>query len=184
MEYGIKNGHMHGMMYTWSSRDDLHSAEPYRNGLAHGTALQWSQRNPNRIIGKYTMKRGTGINLWWQYWPFRLHLSEVFYLKEGQPHGFEWWIRENQKALLHERHWKNGKFHGIERQWNNKGKLHRGYPKYFVEGKQLTKSKYIAACGNDETLPLFRKADNDPKRIFPPEIRKHLKYKRRSHLRK
>jgi len=177
MEYGIQNGRMHGMMYTWSAPGKLHSAEPYKNGLAHGTALQWSQRN-EKIIGRYTMKHGTGIDLWWQDYPGKNHLSEVCYMKNGRPDGFEWWIRENEQAVWHERHWKNGEFHGIERWWNMKtGTLDRKYPRYFISGKQVTKAEYIAACEKDPYLPLFRKEENSPTRIFPSEIRKHLKRK-------
>ena len=76
---------------------------------------------------------------------------------------------------IEEKHWFNGQWHGIEREWNFKNKLSRGYPKYWVRGDAVTKRQYIAAARKDVTLPLFRPKDNSPKREFPPEIRRLLK---------
>ena len=90
------------------------------------------------------------------------------------PHGFEWWINEDQLSVNEERHWRDGQKHGIERDWTLKGGLRRGYPKYFVAGQQVPRRQYIKAVASDPSLPPFRKVENRPRRIFPPVIARHL----------
>src|SRR5882672_6175546 len=61
-------------------------------------------------------------------------VSEVHSLQDGVPHGYEWWLDADQRGVYHELHRCEGKYHGIERRWNHRRKLHRGYPKYWVRG--------------------------------------------------
>ena len=109
------------MRYCWLGPGLLSSAEPYVDGLRHGTARQWDAKG--RLIGTFRMLRGTGIDLWRQ--PLddgRVYLSEVLYLQNGQRHGFEWWLEEDQLGVFIERHWLAGQLHGIEREWNHEGR--------------------------------------------------------------
>jgi hypothetical protein len=94
--------------------------------------------------------------------------------RRGQPHGFEWWLNEDQASVHEERHWRAGQKHGIERDWDLKGRLRRRYPKYFVAGQQVTHRQYIKAVAKDASLPPFRKAENRPRRVFPAVIARHL----------
>jgi antitoxin component YwqK of YwqJK toxin-antitoxin module len=169
-ERPMKNGVTHGTLY---GIDDgvVTFAEPYRNGLAHGIAKQWSI--DGEPIGFYTMKHGTGLDLWrckanWANG--RVFLSEARYLKEGKWHGFEWWLDENQKSVYTERHFWENLQHGVERQWNSQGRLKRGYPRYWVNNKRVAKREYLHACAEDPNLPRFRESDNRPRRKFPPEV--------------
>lgn len=172
MEWGIRNGKQHGRMYTWWPPGHLLPVETYKNGASHGTALQWDENG--RLLGSYTMAKGTGIDLWWQDWGEEVFLHEVHYMKDGAPHGWEWWINDDQRTVWDETHWHEGELHGIQRRWNIQGRLRRGFPKYWLHNKQVTRRIYVKACSNDPALPLFRNADNLPARIFPAEIRKHL----------
>ena len=67
------------------------------------------------------MKRGTGLDLWWQegYESGRAYLAEARYVKDGKWHGFDWWLNEDQKSVWQERHFQSDQQHGIERSWNN-----------------------------------------------------------------
>lgn len=166
-EWPQKDGRLHGTVYRWDEPGVLLSAEPYREGLPHGVAKQW---HGGQLIGTYTMKRGTGVDLWWQVWEGRVYLSEVHYMEHGLLHGFDWWLNEDQRSLWSESHFFRGQPHGIEREWNEQGKLSRGYPKYWVEGRQVNKRQYLAASKRDKTLPAFRSVDDSPRRRFPPEV--------------
>jgi len=146
-------------------------AEPYRNGVVHGTVKQWS--HDGELIGTYTMKHGTGLDLWhakYDWGKGRVYLSEARYVKEGKWHGFEWWLDENQKSVHSEHHFWENLQHGIERRWNSQHRLRRGFPRYWVNNKQVTKREYLRACASDPNLPPFRESDNRPRRTFPPEV--------------
>jgi hypothetical protein len=173
-ERPLKNGVRHGIQYRSDIPGKLLSAEPYFNGLPHGIAKQWS--DDGKLIGTYTMKHGTGIDLWWGDNPEDgvPRLYEARYLKDGKWHGFEWWLNhEHQESLWQECHYWNDQRHGIERSWNSGDRLRRGYPRYWVHDQRVTKRQYLGAGAKDPTLPSFREKDNRPQRRFPPEVAVH-----------
>ncbi|MCA8986626.1 MAG: hypothetical protein KDA78_03240 [Planctomycetaceae bacterium] len=176
LESPLKDGQLHGIKYTWYFDGILTSAEPFLNGKAHGVSKQWSPSG--ELIGKYTMTQGTGVDLWWHSVngsgeaPF--YLSEVHCMQDGLPHGYAWWINEDQKTVEVERHFDEGIRHGIFREWNHHGRLGRGFPQYFIKGTKVRKHQYIHFSTKDKSLPVFHDQDNLPNRIFPVEIRQHL----------
>jgi hypothetical protein len=169
-ECPLKNGVIHGIEYRSDTPGKLLSAEPYSNGFPHGAAKQWSESG--ELLGTYTMRHGTGIDLWWCECTESGHpfLSEARYLKDGKRHGFEWWLNEDQQSAWQECHFWDGQMHGIERSWNAHGRLHRGYPRYWVKDVRMTKRQYLRECAKDPTLPPFCEVDNRPQRRFPPEV--------------
>jgi antitoxin component YwqK of YwqJK toxin-antitoxin module len=169
-ERPMKNGVTHGTLYDIEDGVVTFS-EPYRYGLAHGIARQWS--HDGELIGSYSMQHGTGLDLWrckknWDNG--RAFLAEVRHIKEGKWHGFEWWLNEDQRSVNSEHHFWENLQHGIERRWNSQRRLKRGFPRYWVNNKQVTKREYLRACVKDGNLPPFREADNRPRRKFPPEV--------------
>jgi hypothetical protein len=177
---GWRDGLRHGTSYRIDIPGRLLSATPYSRGVEHGVARQWGE--DGCLLGTYRMRGGTGIDLWWmETWrkPRRRYLAEVHFMRRGQPHGFEWWIDDGQASVSHERHWREGAVHGIERCWNFRGRLKRGYPKYFLAGQQVTRRQYIKATASDASLPPFRKAENRPRRVFPLVIAQHFGRRRR-----
>ncbi len=69
-------------------------------------------------------------------------------MKEGKWPGFEWWD-EDQKSVHAEHHFWENLQHGIERRWNIQGRLSRGYPRYWVNNKRVTKREYLRVCAED-----------------------------------
>lgn len=172
-ETPLKDGKKHGRVIEFYDSGEIHLVEPYFEGVMHGIAKQYDARG--RIVGTYKMNHGTGYDIWRDQLPGGpIYVSEIHPMRDGLPHGFEWWLNQDQKSVYEEKHRFNGKWHGIEREWNFKNKLRRGYPKYWVRGEVVTKRQYIAAARKDPTLPPFRLKDNSPKREFPPEIRRLL----------
>ncbi|HEX6290975.1 MAG TPA: hypothetical protein VFZ66_17450 [Herpetosiphonaceae bacterium] len=173
LDFGLRRERYHGMWYRWDLPGMLISAIPYQDGLEHGTAHQWSF--DGQLLGSYTMQHGTGLDLWWgQRSDGGRMLSEARFYRDGQRHGFEWWIEADQRSVYEEGHYAKGAPHGILRQWNRKRRLKRGYPQYYVNGERITKAQYLRACRNDSTLPPFQPADNLPARKFPAEVARHL----------
>jgi hypothetical protein len=171
-EWPERDGRAHGVQQRWDSPGVLLSTSPYRNGREHGVARQWHN---GMLAGSYRMVNGTGIDLWWDSaGDGPATLSEARYCRDGDRHGFEWWINDDQRTVYEEAHFQRGAAHGIERKWNADGRLRRSFPKYWVDGVQTTKRDYLAAVKRDATLPPFRLRDNSPRRVFPPEIAAEL----------
>ena len=175
LETPVRNGHIHGTQYGLDYDHNpagfIIFSEPYRNGLPHGVTRQWCPQN-GRLIGKYTMRRGTGLDLWraWDFERQTAFLSEVRHLKDGHWHGFEWWFNPDQKTLMQESHFWQNQQHGIRIEWNLEGRLRRGYPQYWVNSRKVSKRKYLLAQRQDPTLPSYREVDNTPRRRLPKEV--------------
>jgi hypothetical protein len=173
---GLRGGRPHGVAYRLDQPGKVLSATPYKGGLEHGLAKQWSS-DGQRLIGSYRMRNGTGVDLWWQETftdPPRPYLAEVRFVLRGQLHGFEWWLNADQRSLYEERHWGYGKQHGIERAWNRKGRLRRGFPRFFVAGERVSRRAYERAQADELSLPKPRPADDSNRRAFPPEVARRL----------
>jgi antitoxin component YwqK of YwqJK toxin-antitoxin module len=168
-ECSYKDGKRHGWEYKWHEDGGLSSALPFCDGREHGTAHQWGRSGT--LLGSYTMDHGTGIDFWWVELDGKAQLSEVREVVEGQMDGFEYWFRwHNPGVLRKEIWWSKGDLHGIERQWNDRGALSRGFPKYWIHGERVNKRRYCRAVLADYSLRPFCIDDNRPYRVFPPEV--------------
>jgi antitoxin component YwqK of YwqJK toxin-antitoxin module len=164
MEYGLRDGLIHGAFRTWVGDGQLSEEATYVDGKEHGESHQYQD---GVCIGTYTMVHGTGLDLWCSAPGI---LAEERAMRDGQRHGFErWWSGDNQ-TIYEESHFHHGTEHGIFRQWNRQGRLSRGYPRYYVNGQRVAKRQYLRACLTDPTLPPFDAADNDPHRPLPPGV--------------
>ena len=171
VETPLKNGKKHGREYIWGEQGVLESVEPYVEGQLHGLAKQYNRRG--KVIGTYRFIHGSGYDIWrCERADGSIRISEIFSVQNTMLHGYEWWPRADQRSVWHERHWQQAQVHGIERMWNEKGRLKRGYPKYWIQGKAVSKRVYLRAAERDKSLPLFREEDNRPQRRFPDEIEK------------
>lgn len=171
IETPLKDNQKHGREYTWNEQGALESVEPYFEGKLHGVARQYGRGG--KVIGTYRFVYGTGFDIWrCERQDGTIGISEIHSLQDGLPHGYEWWLKEDQQSVEQERHWQQGRYHGIERMWNASGRLRRGYPKYWIQGRAVSKRLYLKAAGQDKTLPPFREKDNRPRRSFPAEIEK------------
>lgn len=173
IETPLKDGKKHGREYRWNEEGALESVEPYFEGKLHGLSRQYGRKG--NVIGTYRCVHGTGFDVWRQEKEDgTVFVSEIHSLNDGFPHGYEWWLGVDQHTVWQERHWREGQLHGIERFWNNKSRLHRGYPKFWIQGQAVSKRTYLKAIEQDKTLPPFRAEDNRPERQFPVDIEELL----------
>ena len=106
------------------------------------------------------MNMGTGVDLWWGH--DNGYPSEERHYLKGQRHGFErWWGKKNE--VWKESHFKNGLDHGVFRKWKS-GKLDRGYPKFYILGKKVTKREYLKAAKSDATLQPYDPKEDSQRR--------------------
>jgi hypothetical protein len=173
LETPLKHGNKHGREFIWDEQGALESVEPYVEGQLHGLAKQYNRSG--KVIGTYRFMHGAGYDIWrYERADGSIAISEIFSVQNSALHGYEWWPRADQHSVWHERHWQQGQIHGIERMWNDKARLKRGYPKYWIQGEAVSKRVYLRAAERDNTLPKFREKDNRPQRQFPNDIEKLL----------
>lgn len=169
VETPLKNGKKHGHEFIWDESGALESVEPYVDGKLHGLAKQYDRKG--KIIGTYRLVHGTGYDIWrYESRDGSIRISEIHSLRDNLPHGFEWWLKADQRSVWHERHWQQGRVHGIERMWNDKGGLKKGYPKFWIQDQAVRKRIYLKAAEQDNSLPKYREKDDLPQRRFPDEI--------------
>jgi antitoxin component YwqK of YwqJK toxin-antitoxin module len=160
IECAMRQGLDHGLCRHYD--DGAVSWEvPCVRGKAHGISRQYA-RNGN-LIGTSRWSQGTGVDLWYHD---DGQLYEERHIRNGLRHGVErWWWDE--RTVSSEYHFKQDIDHGIHREWNVKGRLRRGFPRYFIDGLRVTKRQYEHASENDPSLPKFHERDNKPSRELP-----------------
>ncbi len=172
IETPLRDGKKHGREIYWNEDGTLDLIEPHFEGKMHGTAKQYHN---GRVTGTYKMVHGTGYDVWRdQIANGPLYVSEIHSMRNGSMHGFEWWLNEDHRSVHEEKHWYEGKLHGVARFWVG-NKLRRSYPKYWMQDEAVTQRQYVRAAQKDPTLPPFRVKDNSPRRDFPLEIRRLLR---------
>ncbi len=168
LEHGVKNGEKHGREYWFNSWNDGRPTEmtPYRHGKMHGTAMQFTDNG--EILITYQMKNGVGLDLWCDNLTHTL--SEEQYQPQPGELGYRRNWNEDEKTIYEEYYFLAPYgYHGIWREWNDAGRLRRGFPHYYVHGKKVGKREYLKACLQDKLLPAYRKSDDRPKRSLPRE---------------
>lgn len=109
--------------------------------------------------------------------PRRPYLAEVHFMLNGRRHGFEWWLNQDERSVYQERHWSDDEAHGIEREWNGRGRLRPGFPKFYIRGSRVTRQAYERERHHDSSLPPYQVEDNRPQRTFPPVIDRRLAFR-------
>jgi hypothetical protein len=161
-EHGLKDGRRHGPWRQWDDEGRLAFETSYLDGLEHGIARQWID---GQLQITYRMDRGTGVDLWVAFGS----LSEERHMKDGYRHGYERWWNWDDRTVRREGHYRMGREYGIFREWNAAGRVRRGYPRYFVDGRRVTRREYLHARRSDPSLPPILAEDNEPTRRLPPE---------------
>lgn len=152
------HGRLHGVARLYHENGLLLHETHYEHGLEHGISRQFDPEGT--LIGTYEMVKGTGVDRWYSDSGI---LKEERHYVNGKRHGYErWYDCGCEGRLFEEGHYWKGEPHGILREWNGKGRLRRGFPKYFVNGQAVTKRQYVARARQNTTLPPFQVEENQP----------------------
>jgi hypothetical protein len=120
----LRNGRRHGLLCTWHKNGKPASEEPYQNDSLHGLCRQWDEAG--RLLGKYRMNHGTGIQRAWH--------------DNGQ-------LQIEVSTLC-------GEFCGRNRIWLHDGKLIS--ERFYLHGRVVSADEYRKAAAKDKALPRFR----------------------------
>jgi hypothetical protein len=117
-------GSRHGVVGVWHKNGTRASEERYQNALLHGICRQWDKSG--RLLGKYKMVHGTGIQReWHDNGQLQLEVSTV-----------------------------RGEFSGRNRMWLSDGTLLS--ERFYLRGQVVSAVAYREATVKDKSLPRFR----------------------------
>lgn len=167
----FRNGVKDGLELTFYSEGRIASVEPYVGGLVHGTAKQFAP--DGRLLGTYRLKRGIGVDLWRDCITGKLR--EEWHCVDGSiVFGRVW--NGDDRTIWQEYYCRTGHgYHGVLREWNDAGRLRRGFPQFYVRGKKVTRRQYLQACEGDSSLPDYIPAEDTPFRKLPAEYLAQVK---------
>lgn len=175
-EYGLRNGKYHGNYYYFFDDSKVQYHCLYRDGKVHGIVSQWSEKGDLICVSNFI--DGSGFDFWCQELDGNVELSEEREYCHGDLNGYvRWW--NSEEKLWREETYRDGVKHGIEREWDDDRLVH-GYPKYHVDGKEVTEKQYysIQQESIQLDLPAVNGQDQLPYRKMNPlflEVRKSLK---------
>jgi len=173
-ENALRHGVRHGNEYSFYPNGRLLEVTPYRDGRIHGTGRQWSE--DGRLLVTYRLVRNTGLDLWCGDGGA---LSEEHYCPKDGELGYRREWNCDDRTICQEYFFVLGKgYHGVWREWNRRGRLRRGFPRYYVADRRVTKRQYLRASLGDPSLPLYRAEDNEPVRVLPAEYLSQRKKRR------
>ena len=169
---------LHGIWRQFYQDGSLFSERPYRDGLPHGTFRFWNDRG--ELLGASELKDGNGLLQSYEKSDLGSYREEVRFAK-GKIHGirkrwgrfditdkngcdvttFRHGVKDGWSYTLHDdgtllaySYFKNDRLHGVMRRTNRDGSNVEGYPKYRVEGREVTEAQFREAAKTDDILAL------------------------------
>ena len=160
----LRGGKRHGDEVEWWPNGQVSFTQPWVDGVLHGMARHYDDEG--RLLLETRFVEGTGVDLWCDL--YNRTLSEETWFEAGRLRERRWWNPDGRTVHMEEQY-TDGAEHGIFRQWNEHGRLRRGFPKYFVRGERVDRRTYERRARRDPTLPRRRAEDDDPRRKLPAE---------------
>jgi hypothetical protein len=169
-ESALRAGVRHGHEYRFYPNGQLLDKETYRDGRLHGVGRQWAE--DGTLLVNWKMVGGTGLDLWCDNLTGTL-AEEHHWPREGEL-GYKREWNADERTVRQEYFYVLGKgYHGVWREWNGRGGLRRGFPRFYIHGRKVTRRQYLEACEADPSLPPYRAEDDDPHRELPAEYLAH-----------
>lgn len=133
----------------------------WRHGVMHGWSILLDDGAPLTVT---PFAEGRGVD----FFGDREGIGEHREMRAGQRHGIERW---GGTAPWLETWFFDGRPHGITREWQpDTDTLKDGFPRFHIDGEQVTRDAYLAACADDPTLPPYRAEDDEPTRPEHPAL--------------
>lgn len=156
-----RHGRVHGLEISRHEDGSVEWQMPWLRGQMHGVARQ--RDTEGRDLYRSRFVRGSGVDLWVQggaITEFREHSNSLV-------HGIERW--GHPLLPSEEGHFLRGRRAGVFRRWSGKD-LERGYPRYFIDDEEVTRSRYVEARSDRPELQPDRRRDDRRERQMPPAL--------------
>jgi hypothetical protein len=163
--WGLRGGQKHGLEVEYWDNGEIAFVETWVDGMLHGLARHYDEEG--KLLLETRFAEGTGVDLWCDR--YNRTLAEETRIEGGRVRARRWW-NPDQRSVYREELYAGRDPHGsVEREWNERGRLRRGFPRYFVRGQRVDKRTYLRRAGEDPTLPRLRRIDDTPRRKLPAE---------------
>jgi hypothetical protein len=177
--WGLSGGKKHGPAVEWWANGRVAFVEHWKRGVLHGAARHYDDAGELLLVTRFV--RGTGVDLWCDL--VNRTLAEETRLVGGRLSERRWWNSDERTVYREELHGGAEPHDGwIEREWDERGSLRRGFPKYVVCGEGVDERRYAERAREDPTLPRYSAKDDTHHRRLPVEYvgqPVHLEAKRR-----
>lgn len=172
-----RNGKLHGYVRQWWPNGKLFAVLPFREGVRDGRFRFWDENG--KLLGESVIRKGTGTLREFENLQFASHDAEIPYVNdkiEGVrllrfqcpecPNNMRcenrsqyvagkrqcWTMLYCGKRVVSSLYFKDDKLHCVHHKTDTEGRALEGYPKYYVNGKELNEKAYLEAAKKDEEL--------------------------------
>lgn len=146
-----RRGLRHGLELSRHENGAVEWQVPWVRGSMHGLAQQFDQ--DGRVLYRSRFNRGTGVDLWVQ----GSEIVEFREIEDNERHGLERW--GHPRLPYEEAFYLRGKRAGVFRRWTG-ADMEGGYPKFFVDDEEVSKTEYSRARRRREELPAYSPVEN------------------------
>ncbi len=174
VERTYQEGKLHGIEQTFHRNGKIFSEIPYRGDVVDGVVSYWAA--DGSALGKSRLVRGTGL---WTEFNQQGRMVRENEMRRGVRHGscrefgsfladggigrtvcqvengkLQGWCRlyDEDGTLRTESHSREGNLHGVRMSWNREGVVDAGFPKFYIDGKEVAESVYMKAAKGDPVL--------------------------------
>jgi antitoxin component YwqK of YwqJK toxin-antitoxin module len=174
----LENGKLHGVSRQFHENGKLFSERPFRRGSPDGTFRFWD--DAGELLGESVLKNGTGVLLQFENRALVLAREEIPFV-DGKIHGNrkQWgrfdvtdkngcsvtrykkgemdgwtYVLDGDGMLLAYSYIKHDRLHGVMRKATRGGTNVKGYPKYMIEGTEVSEDRFRVAAKTDPILAM------------------------------
>jgi antitoxin component YwqK of YwqJK toxin-antitoxin module len=171
-----RDAKLHGIWRQYAPNGKLVGERPYRDGQMDGTFRFWDENG--KLVRESVMTKGTGLlreyggetsrsldaetryvdgkkeglsTEWGRFQGCEGYGYSIAEYKDGQLDGWEH-TRDEDGTLIGYGHAKKGRLHGVCREFDRDGNPRAGFPKFYINGKEVTENRFMDAAKTDKVL--------------------------------
>jgi antitoxin component YwqK of YwqJK toxin-antitoxin module len=171
-----RNKKLHGIWRQFHPNGELFAERPYRDGQMDGTFRFWDENG--KLFAESVMKNGSGVlrefgkaelqsdDAETQYVGGKIHgrqtrwgrfqgCSGLGYSTSEYKRGvLDGWVitRDEDGTLIGYSHCRLDQLHGVFRRYERDGNPREGFPKYYINGDEVSEARFLDSAKTDKLL--------------------------------